>query len=265
MINHHDAKEKAEFLFGRKHQLFLNFVAHTTQVKNAIIYLKNKVTDISVSIESPELHYLDVGCGYGDKTLAIINQLKTRLKVESTALDPSPSMLSIFKSTATSESIKFVRSNWEDYQPTRKFHLITSIHTFYYVNDWQKAIQKMLAHREKNGVICIAIRDTDEVCKFRDYFSNQIHGKNKPERNCNELFQLLAQLDIKYYVDFVTSQLDVRDCIALNQDGIDLLEFVLRHPYDELSYEIKNQIRDYLYQYSRGGFMPQRDGYVWIC
>ena len=53
-----DSKSAAELLFDRKHQLFLNFNAHTNQAKNSILYLNNKLITFAknLSHKSNSIH-----------------------------------------------------------------------------------------------------------------------------------------------------------------------------------------------------------------
>jgi len=257
-------KSASQLLFDRNHQLFLNFNQHTNQAEYAILYLKNKLNTLAAHLTAkPAFHYLDVGCGFGNKTLSIIHTIQKYYSVNTVALDPSAKLLSIFKEQITDQPISLICSTWEDYCPTVKFHFISSIHTFYYINNWEQAIKKMIASLEKKGFLCIAIRSSDVVCKFRDYFYKKIYGEEKKERNSDELCQLLEQLGIPYTIDYVDSLLDIRDCLLQNENGEKLIEFLLRQPYSKLQ-NIKDDIVMYLKNIHENGYLAQKDGYVWI-
>jgi len=255
----------ANFLFEKKHRLFLNFVAHTDQVINSINYLRNQISEFaSKSDKELPFNYLDVGCGYGDKTQAIIKTINHHARVNTVALDPSSVLLSIFAKDGVGEDIDLICSNWEDYEPNRKFNLITSIHAFYYIDNWEVAIRKMKNNLLKNGKICVALRSNDSVCKFRNHFYPKIHGYDKLERISDELCELLNRNGFKYNLDYVPSILDIRDCLAANEKGIQLIEFILRHPYEDISDNIKREIHEYLETNNEQGYLSQNDGYVWI-
>ena len=91
----------------------------------------------------------------------------------------------------------------------------------------------MLSSLEKDGKLCIALRSTDSVCTFRDYFYKKIHHDGRQERNCNELCELLNKLNINYKLDYVDSVLDIRDCLLQNEKGKQLIEFLLRQPFEQ--------------------------------
>ncbi len=259
-----DSKSAAELLFDRKHQLFLNFNAHTNQAKNSILYLNNKLITFAKNLShKSNLNYLDVGCGFGDKTLSMIKAIQTYHPIKATALDPSPQLLSMFQEEISDQTIDIICSTWEDYHPVTCFDFISSIHTFYYIDNWKCAILKMIDNLAVGGKICIALRSIDPVCQFRDYFYKKIHKDGRKERNCEELCELLKQLNIQYEIDYVDSVLDISDCLIQNEKGKQLIEFVLRQPYENL-HNISNEIILYLKQIQNNSHLTQRDGYIWI-
>lgn len=255
----------ADFLFEKKHRLFLNFVAHTDQVINSIKYLRNQIKEYTKNYsKEPPFHYLDVGCGYGDKTQAMIKTINQYVRVNTVALDPSSVLLSIFEKDGAGEDVELICSSWEHYEPDRKFDLITSIHAFYYIDNWEVAIRKMKHILLDNGKICIALRSNDSVCKFRNHFYPKIHGYNKLERVSDELCELLECNGIEYNMDYVPSILDIRDSLDQNEKGIQLIEFILRHPYKDIKDNIKREIHEYLKSNNEQGCLSQKDAYVWI-
>lgn len=259
-----DAKSVAELLFDKNHQLFLNFQEHTNQKQNSALYLMNELNEwIKNLVLLNNFSYLDVGCGFGDLTLSIIKTIQKYSAVNSVALDPSQQLLAMFKENINEQVIDLICSTWETYQPTQRFHFISSIHTFYYVDDWQTTISKMLSTLDDHGQICIALRSNDPVCQFRNYFYKKIHHNEKRERSCDELCLLLDKLGIKYKLNYVNSTLDVRDCILRNEKGKKLLEFILRQPYANLE-ALHDEIISYFKHIEENGHLTQRDGYVWI-
>lgn len=259
-----DVKSAAELLFEKKHQLFLNFCAHTTQTKNSIMYMRDKLDTLAKSLATKSIfNYLDIGCGFGDKTLSMINAIKQYHRINAVALDPSERLLSLFKEALHGQDLDIVCTTWEEYQSDTNFNFISSIHTFYYINNWEYAILKMMACLDRNGEICVALRSTDAVCQFRDFIYEIIHNDGRKERNCEELCELLDNLNIKYKIDYVDSVLDINDCLLNNEKGKQLLEFILRQPYDNL-FDINHEIISYLTKVQRNGYVTQRDGYIWI-
>jgi SAM-dependent methyltransferase len=256
---------EARFIFDKKYQLFLNFIKHTDQATNATRYMEKIITDIAQKISNNStFRYLDIGCGYGYKTLSIIDTIKKHRLVNTTAIDPSSELLSIFKKQAKNENIDYICTNWENYQPVEDFHLISSIHTFYYIANWQFAINKMMNCLNNKGTICIAIRSDDEICKFKNYFFKKIQSPSKTERNFNELCDLLEKMNIKYKSDIVESKLNIQDCLLENDAGKQVVEFLLRMPYEDIPNSIKDEIKKYLEMNHHDGCLTHQDGFVWI-
>ncbi len=259
-----DPKSAADLLFTKRHQLFLNFDEHTDQSENAILYLNTQLSKLASTLSSTsQFNYLDVGCGFGQKTLAIINTIQAYCLIKTIALDPSHELLSLFKNEISDQSIDLFPSTWEEYQPNIQFDFISSFHTFYYIDHWQFAISKMLDALKLNGQICIALRSIDPVCQFKDYFYSKIYDDRRRERNSDELCELLIKLNIEYQIDYVDSLLDIRDCLEKNKKGRQLLEFILRQPYEKLA-DFEDEIILYLKKIENNGYLMQRDAYIWI-
>lgn len=257
-----DMQSAAALLFEKQYQLFLNFNHSTNQTNNALLYLGTQLPILLNNYPGTQtIRYLDVGCGFGNKTSFIINTIKKSHPIKATALDPSQAMLSLFKSQ---HPIDLVCSTWEAYQPTHSCHLITSIHTFYYLSDWELAITNMMAALDTHGMLCIAIRTNDSACQFRDYFYKNICHIDKIERNSDALSEQLNKMGIQHKVDFVDSTLDINNCLQLNKKGEQLIEFLFRKPYSELTHFQKNEIHSYLKAHHQHGHLSQRDGYFWI-
>jgi len=259
-----NSQSAAEMLFERKHQLFLNFSAHSSQAQNSVMYLNQKLSAATKShpLQST-FNYLDVGCGYGNKTLSVIQIIQNHCPVKAVALDPSEQLLAIFKKEIKDQSIDIVCSTWEAYQSASSFHFISSIHAFYYIDKWEQAISKMMSALDGEGKICIALRSNDPVCQFKDYFFQRIYKDGRKERNCEELCELLNKLNINYELDYVDSALDINDCLLQNEKGEQLIEFLLRQPYHKL-HSVKDEITSYLEKNQKNGYLTHRDGYVWI-
>jgi SAM-dependent methyltransferase len=267
MLSSSTTKLEPTFIFNTQHQLFLNFIQHTDQAKNAVQYMR-KIISAQKPISGSAFQFLDIGCGYGYKTLSIANLIRENHFVSTTAIDPSAELLSIFKEQSENEvhdhAINFVCTTWEEYQPTTHFDLITSIHTFYYIEDWELAINKMLKYLNTQGLISIAIRSNDEVCQFKDHFFKKLYGSAKKERNFNELTDLAKNMGVKYKTDIIQSKLNIIDCLLENDKGKQLIEFLLRLPYADIPDDIKKEIKHYLEVNQDNGYLNHQDGFIWI-
>lgn len=263
MTKQYNSQSSSKLLFNKNYQLFLNFLNHTSQVKNILKYMASTIPSYMQKLhQNIPLEYLDIGCGHGDKTLSIINLLQQTHTVNTTAIDPSPELLAIFKNQHNGNCAKLTCSTWEGYKPTKKFHFITSIHTFYYIQNWKSAIKKMLNHLSNNGVIAIVIRANDEIHQFKNYFFNKIYSNHKKEVNFELLCKTLTKLNINYETQIIESNLNMNGCLLENKAGKQLIEFFLRLPYSDIPENIKLEIKEYLEQHQHNGHLINQDGFV---
>ena len=80
------------------HKIFLNFLDNTNQEENAIVYLEQQMTTLMERFtDCSVIRYLDIGCGGGYKTNALIKVLAQFKSVQTIALDPSAQLLTLFK------------------------------------------------------------------------------------------------------------------------------------------------------------------------
>jgi SAM-dependent methyltransferase len=265
MLSTKDKKAAVEFYFNDEAQIYFNFLQYTTQSTNAIEYTQNFIkNNVLSTLESSCIEYVDIGCGYGNKTIPIIDFIKQYRAVSATAIDPSNELLSIFIKQSEDKEIKFVCSTWEEYEIINKFHLITSIHTFYYIDDWEAAIIKMLDSLHSNGVICISIRCNDYLYKFKNHFSKKLFKNAKLERSFEDLQFLMDKIGLKYKTDFVESQLNIEECLADTERGKNLIEFLLQIPYQKIPDYTKKDIIKYIKQHQNNGYLTHNDGFLWI-
>jgi SAM-dependent methyltransferase len=258
-------KAKTEFYFNSDAQVYLNFIKYTSQSDNAVQYIKNIIkTHFLTKISSPCLQYLDIGCGFGNKTKSIVSLIKQYHSINAVAIDPSVEFICIFDQNKEHKEIELIRSTWEEYSTVNKFHLITSIHTFYYIDDWELSIKKMLNALHDNGVICVSIRSKDELHRFKEYFYRKIYNKQFSERSFEELIFILDNLDLKYKLDIIESKLNIENCLIETDSGIKLLEFLLQIPYNDIPDSFRKEIIEYINQKQNNGYLSHRDGFVWI-
>ena len=257
--------DRAKFLFSKNQQLFFNFLDHSTQEISAINYLTEKIPSmLSQSTIKKPTSFLDVGCGHGIKTLALIKKLKEFGEVETTVLDPSEELLDYFKKHSTETNIEYVLSDWESFKPQKMFELIVSIHTFYYIKEWKRSINRMLNALNDDGIICICIRSKGDVYKFKDHFLPKLNDRYKSERNYFELCTILDEMGFDYGGEIVESELDIMDILSMKEKGQMLIEFMLRKPYDDIPSEVRKEIIEYLKTHNKNGKLIHKDGFVWI-
>ena len=124
-------------------------------------------------------NYLEVGGGLGEKTIFISRKLGFK---NIDFLEPSEKGSSIFAKTAKKNKINFriINTSFEEFKPDRKYDLITSIHSWYYID--LRELNKLHSILNRGGVACIfldsrsdVVKKLHDVCdKFMGFRSNSI-------------------------------------------------------------------------------------------
>ena len=103
--------------------------------------------------------YLDIGCGDGETTLRIIETLENGdvSGVHATIIEPSliESDLAQRRITTGAREVRVVRSTLEDAELAGGFHLITSVHSFYTIDE--AYLRRMYEYLAPGGLACIWI------------------------------------------------------------------------------------------------------------
>ncbi len=69
---------------------------------------------------------------------------------------------------------------------------------------------------------------------------------------------------MNYSAEIEQSRPNVTDCLQMNEQGKQLVEFLLRVPYSELSENLQKDIKNYLLENHSNGTLLHQDGFVWI-
>ena len=140
--------------------------------------------------------YLDVGGGTGVRTLKIMKGLGiTHIDF----LEPAKKAPLDFckKVPKLGLDVNIIRSRFEDFKPVKKYDLITSVHTWYYID--LNSLERLYDLLKAGGVACIfmdsekdTIKKIQEICE-----SNFLKYKTN---NAEDVCRQLDKLRIKYTV-----------------------------------------------------------------
>lgn len=100
---------------------------------------------------------LDYGCGVGEFCYKL-----SKLGFEVTGIDSSKSMISKARKFLP-ESIRFIGSANLNIEASERFHLITSIQVFQFINNIENLIISLDSHINKNGLIIFAVFNIEFV------------------------------------------------------------------------------------------------------
>ncbi len=265
-MNKHVSSTQSKLLFDKSISLFDNFLQHTDQADNAVQHiLATLKPSFPTKVGSDEkFAYLDVGSGSGVKTLAIAEQITKIGPIDVIALDPSQDSLARLKTDNPAISLETHCASWEDFQPDRPFDLITSIHTMYYMKDWEAAISKMLSCLVQGGTLFLSLRTLDEVCKFKNTFFPLLAKQVTVEPDFSMLVETLKSMGVRAELFTVPSSLSIQDFFDGKESGYQLIEFLLRTPYSAIAKDTQAAIEEYLEPYRDGAVLKQIDGFAYI-
>ncbi|MBT8467324.1 MAG: class I SAM-dependent methyltransferase [Deltaproteobacteria bacterium] len=104
-----------------------------------------------------QVKYLDIGCGNGEITSAIAQRLRARFdEISVSAIDPSTVECDEARKRLSPLDAQVEPYRFEDAPlDEQRFHLITSVHSFYTIDEVY--LRKIYDHLEPEGVACIWI------------------------------------------------------------------------------------------------------------
>jgi SAM-dependent methyltransferase len=247
----------AELLFSKRTSLYANFLAHSNQEANCLEYLNRSLTERFLKPLPQGFKYLDVGCGLGTITKAVVSLIADGGSMRAVAIDPSTEMVSSFAADARRLGIELRGETLESVAPAEKFDLITALHVFYYVRDCGAAIEKLTGMLTATGSICIALRS-------KSGFLRGVRGKPSIERTSEQLRELLEKLGMEHSSEKVVSTLDVRPILEGGSKGEMLLEFLLKDEIRDLKPQPYDAVLEYVRQSNDSGYLQQIDEFIWI-
>ncbi len=142
-------------------------------------------------------NYLDIGGGTGKRTLKIVKGLGC---LHTDFLEPSKRASDEFCKLAKRHritDISVINSSFEDFNETKKYEFITSIHSWYYID--LKSLKKMHQMLVPNGIACIFIDSKEDTIKrIQDICETRFLGK--PSNNAEDICKYMEKCGIKYSV-----------------------------------------------------------------
>jgi len=242
-------EEDEQVIFNKQREYFEEFLRKTDQKENLNKFLiENCPPEKTKKI-------LSIGAGSGEDVMGFLKHLKSQgADFEFYYLDPSKLSFQEFKKKAEefklTEHISGVELNkFESFETEEKFDTIIASHVFYYIEDWERCLKKIVEMLNPDGKAFIMMQSKDsDNFNFRNKFL-------KNEHYAEELINLIRGLNLNYDSEKIISMLDVTDIISENNkpslSGKQLLSFLLRTNYDDLEEDIKSKAIAYILENSK--------------
>ncbi len=231
--------------------------------------LFNKLKYLNILKNKKKLKILDMGCSWGCTSFRVINVLnKISLDFTYYALDPFIEQLNQFKKLAEEKNIKnirFIKNTLENFNSKIEFDLVFTSHTLYYVQNIEKAIEKLL----NLGKSIIIIHQGENGIKG---FHKRFHDLLKFEQNIDiiypDLLSIIQELnpEKEFEVDIfvIKNKIDVSSCQDENSDfGKALISFFLNSDFSLVNFNMRQEIHDF-FKNEMPEYMENETGLIMI-
>lgn len=198
--------------------------------------------------------YLDIGGGTGEKTLSIAKIFGIN-KVD--FLEPSEKASVLFSKAAKKRGLDFraVNTSFENFTPSEKYGLITSIHSWYYI-DLQE-LDKLYNILEKGGVACIYLdRKDDVIKKIQDICEKWLGFESN---NIEDIVGYLEKRKIKFRLFCEEKPLKslIKDG-RLTEKAKTIISLVSYTRWNKIPASVKEEIRKMLIESGKSKWMTKR-------
>ncbi|MBS3080202.1 class I SAM-dependent methyltransferase [Candidatus Pacearchaeota archaeon] len=170
---------------------------------------------------------IDIGCGSGSASKRLFRILDNKnIKYSYLGIDPYKEQLERFEKEITiDKNKKLLCSTLDEFKTEEKFDLAFVIHSLYYVEDIEKALNKIMIFADKAIVVHHGENGINKVQKkFKKYVKKgpNIIGTYK------DILVSLEKLGIKYDYDIYEATVNVSHCKnPKDKEGINMIKFFL--------------------------------------
>ena len=247
----------SQTIFNKYRVFFEEFLRKTDQKRNINNWLIKNFPR-----QRNKIKILSIGAGSGEDIIEFLKYLKLKgPNFDFFYLDPSKKSFALFREKCQELNLlKYIShvefNRFESSKFKENFDIIIASHVFYYICDWEKSLNKLLAILNKEGVAFVIIQSKNsDNFMFRYIFEKNIFGKNYKERCGEELIKIIKKLGLRYKEQKITSILNTTATIFKNKgvslSGRRLLSFLLRTNYNDLSQKLKTKINEYLIRHTK--------------
>ncbi len=257
-------------MYQNRPSTYSEFLEAGTEIEDELNYLKKALPNMFEQrlpqLCSESWCVLDIGCAEGTKSKLLIEFLTGFGKVYYTALEPAENQLQKFRLNIHADNlvyIKLINAKWENYQPNQKYDFIYCSHAFYYIQNWEDSINKMLNSLNENGKILIAMQKENNISYLiSKEFSNLYDGEREEIHHADELTDFLNKNNIQFEMIEDTNQFNVSEMKKQSPAGIRLIEFFIDKSWDELTEQNKDRMISFVSEFP--DTFINHVGFIWI-
>ncbi|MFT5604504.1 MAG: SAM-dependent methyltransferase [Paracoccaceae bacterium] len=195
--------------------------------------------------------FLSIGCGAGELDVKILAAAKEQAStIAYVGLEPDSQQCERFMSSMTLPSAQNIRvetlnTNFEKCTEKRRFDRVLMVHSLYYMDDPELAIEKALNLVNESGRLIILIASNDTLNELSSSFWKMENGGST--WFSEDLCKHLDERGVSFERQRIEAKLDITSCCELeSEQGIRIADFIAQAPTGELPPGLRTMIFSYL-------------------
>ncbi|MEA1900327.1 MAG: class I SAM-dependent methyltransferase [Thermodesulfobacteriota bacterium] len=257
--------------------VFESFLRNNNQKNRTAGLLSQRLLETSSFrdklLQNNRIDILDIGCGSGELTIPLLNNLlkgnkKTTIHLD--ILDLNEVMIRSFIANAKGAAFEIANSyacSWEDFTPNKKYDYILCSHSCYSILSlrYHETIEKYSYYFKKmfdaladGGILSIIVSSSslsNQKFKFEYQFYSAIFGDGVTPSGGANVFSALEYLSVNFFVNYVHFVQDVSSLKAAiegkeDEDLRNWISYLLLTPFNQIQKNIQKEI--YLFLSNEG-------------
>jgi SAM-dependent methyltransferase len=195
--------------------------------------------------------FLSIGCGAGELDVKILAAAKEQAStIAYVGLEPDSQQCKRFMSSMALPSDQHIRvealnTNFEKCTEQRRFDRVLMVHSLYYMDNPERAIEKALNLVNESGRLIILIASNDTLNELSSSFWKIENGAST--WFSEDLSKHLDERGVAFDRQRIEAKLDITSCCAPeSEQGIRIADFIAQAPTGELPPGLRTMIFSYL-------------------
>jgi SAM-dependent methyltransferase len=215
------------------------------------LILKWFINHVIPQIPRDNASFLSIGCGAGELDVKILAAAKEQAStIAYVGLEPDSQQCERFTASMALPSDQNIRvetlnTNFEKCTEQRRFDRVLMVHSLYYMDDPERAIEKALNLVNESGRLIILIASNDTLNELSSSFWQMENGGST--WFSEDLSKHLDERGIAFDRQRIEARLDITSCCEPeSEQGIRIADFIAQAPIGELPSGLGTMIFGYL-------------------
>jgi hypothetical protein len=198
---------------------YLSWLEHANERDYLERFLRSSV---DVWCPSKTLSMLEWGCGPGAAALRFFKILRENdVSFDYTGVEPFDAQLEEFRKIG--EDVTLVQGDFETFTPSKAYDLALVIHSLYYTN-MVEALEKTFEYADRAIIVHHGVNGINSV---HEEFPDLVNRMSNRVSTYQDVLRSLEGLGRNYEFVELQTQVDIRPCKELNQEGRNMISFFL--------------------------------------